>query len=304
MFADRDGEPGSPIGPERLPPLGALRCFEAAARLESFTRAAAELHLTHGAVSRAVRAIEDEVGVALFERRSRRVFLTEAGAALHRAVAEAFGTIGAATRMLRARARHRPLVLSCEPTLLMRWLIPRVGDLAAAHPDVALQFVSGCGTVRFDQGLDFAIRRNDHPVTPGTHEAVLFEERVGPVCAPSRIDEFFASGEDPAFRAGTPCLHTRSRPGAWDDWAARSGCPAPDGPAHAFEHFYLSLQAAAAGLGVAIGPERLVCDDVASGLLAAPLGFVADGSDYRLLAPRPIAPDSAEAHLRDWLRAC
>lgn len=305
MVSDRDGEPDSRIVPARLPPLGALRCFEAAARLESFTWAADELHLTHGAVSRAVRAIEEDLGLPLFERRSRRVRLNAAGAILHRAVAEAFATIRSATRALRAEARQSPLVLSCEPTLLMRWLIPRLPALQAAHPDLALHLVSGGGTPRFEDGLDLALRRNDHPPAPGAHAAILFAERVGPVCAAARAGDFVAeTGEGPAFRPGTPRLHSRTRPAAWADWAARSGRPAPDGPEHRFEHFSLSLQAAAAGIGVAIGPWRLVCDDVAGGLLAAPFGFVADGTDYRLLAPRPIAAGSAQARLAAWLRDC
>ena len=125
MISDINGESESPLNDERLPSLLALRCFEAAARLENFSRAAAELYLTHGAVSRAVRLLEDELGVALFERRSRRVFLTDAGRTLARAVCEGMDLMRQAVSELRARAsQKRQWVLSCEPTLLMRWLIP------------------------------------------------------------------------------------------------------------------------------------------------------------------------------------
>ena len=133
MSIDTDGERGSRIDNQRLPPLGGLRCFEAAARLESFTQAAAELHLTHGAVSRAVRALEDDIGTPLFERRSRRVFLTKAGKRLSDATAEAFSTILSATTELRRRDTTAPLVLSCEPTLMMRWLIPRLPEFQSAQ---------------------------------------------------------------------------------------------------------------------------------------------------------------------------
>jgi LysR family glycine cleavage system transcriptional activator len=126
MNSDNNGDLESQIENSRLPSLSALRCFEAAAETESFSRAADRLHLTHGAISRAVRHLEEEIGVLLFERRSRRVFLTEAGRKLAHAVRDGFGMIETATRELRAHKRKRPIVVSCEPTLLMRWLIPRL----------------------------------------------------------------------------------------------------------------------------------------------------------------------------------
>jgi DNA-binding transcriptional LysR family regulator len=137
MSSDDIGEPGSPWHgerlPSRLPSLVALRCFEAAAQLENFSRAADALHLTHGAVSRAVRLLEDELGVALFERRNRRAFRTEDGRTLARAVHEGLGLVRQATHALRQRARQpRVQVLSCEPTLLMRWRIPRWPDFQPA----------------------------------------------------------------------------------------------------------------------------------------------------------------------------
>ncbi len=107
-----------------LPSLTALRCFEVAARTEHFGRAADELHLTHGAISRAVRLLEEDLGVRLFERRQRRVFLTEAGDRLYLAVREGLGQIRETAQALRQQSKPQSLVLSCEPTLLMRWLIP------------------------------------------------------------------------------------------------------------------------------------------------------------------------------------
>jgi LysR family transcriptional regulator, glycine cleavage system transcriptional activator len=299
MVSDISSDYKSQIAPDRLPPLGALRCFEAAARRESFSLAAADLHLTHGAISRAVRAIEADVGVALFERRNRRVYLTDAGRLLHQATAEAFGVIHSATRRLRRDAQQRPLVLSCEPTLLMRWLIPRLPQFATAYPSLSLRLVAGAGAVVFGEGIDLAIRRNDHPVRPGTSAEVLFDERVGPVCAPAQQARFFESDR---VRADAARLHTHTRPEAWAAWAQRAGIPLPLGPEATFEHFYLSLQAAVAGLGVAIGPYRLVCDDLATGLLVAPLGFSPDGTHYHLITPRPIYAGTPEALLLAWLR--
>ncbi len=295
------------MGTARLPPLGALRCFEAAARLESFSRAADELHLTHGAVSRAVRALEDDLGIPLFERRSRRVYLTASGARLHAAVADAFAGIAAATRELRKRAATAaPLVLSCEPTLLMRWLIPRLPAFQAAHPDAALHLAAGGGAVPFArEGIDLAIRRNDFPFPDGVEAVPFMAERVGPVCAPAvaapthGADIADASG----FLADRTLLHTRTRPDAWSRWADLSSTAVALGRGQWFEHFYFSLQAASAGLGVAIGPWALVRGEVEAGTLVAPVGFVEDGSGYYLLSPGPIEADPRASALLSWLRS-
>ncbi|MFC4297528.1 MAG: LysR family transcriptional regulator [Castellaniella sp.] len=305
MFSDCDGELNSPFSHERLPSLLALRCFEAAARLEHFSRAAAELHLTHGAVSRAVRLLEDELGVPLFERRSRRVYLTDAGRTLARAVGGGFDLMRQAVGELRASVRQsQRWVLSCEPTLLMRWLIPRWSDFQARHPGIDVHLVAGGGPVSFDGGIDLAIRRDDFPRPDAMHAESLFAERVGPVCRPDKAAGWLSSKKGAVtLRAAAPRLHTRTRPGAWREWAAASGRTVPDVPGQTFDHFYFSLQAAVAGLGVAIGPWHLVRDDLDSGVLAAPLGFVEDGSQYCLLSPQPVQAGSPPADLLAWLRA-
>ena len=304
MFSDRNGESNSPFNDARLPSLLALRCFEVAARLENFGRAAAELHLTHGAVSRAVRLLEDELGVALFERRNRRVFLTEAGRRLAQAVSEGFGLMRQAVGELRASARQaRRWVLSCEPTLLMRWLIPRWAEFQARHPDIDVHLVAGGGPFSFGNGIDLAIRRDDFPWPDSYHVEPLFAEKIGPVCRPDKVPSWFEVQHDvTTLRANAPRLQTRTRPDAWQAWATATGLVIPETPGQTFEHFYFSLQAAVAGLGIAIGPWHLVRDDVASGLLAAPLGFVEDSSRYCLLSPRPLPAAGPQADLLTWLR--
>ncbi|MCT5017199.1 LysR family transcriptional regulator [Pseudomonas aeruginosa] len=305
MLSDKNGELDSPLTDARLPSLLALRCFEAAARLENFSRAAEELHLTHGAVSRAVRLLEDELGVALFERRSRRVFLTDGGRTLARAVGNGLDLMRQAVGELRASARQgRRWVLSCEPTLLMRWLIPRWPDFQARHPGIDVHLIAGGGPFSFASGIDLAIRRDDFPWPEGYHAEPLFAEKVGPVCRPDKVATWFTTKKaGAALKAGASRLHTRTRPGAWSEWATAAGQPVPDAPGQTFEHFYFSLQAAVAGLGVAIGPWHLVRDDLDSGVLAAPLGFIEDGSRYCLLSPQPLPPDGPQADLMAWLRA-
>ena len=295
----------------RLPSLVALRCFEAAARLESFSRAADELHLTHGAVSRAVRGVEDELGTPLFERRNRRVFLNDHGRVLFDGVHAGLAQMAAAADAVRQRVAKRALLLSCEPTLLMRWLIPRWGDFQAQHPDITVHLVAGGGAVDWGSGLDLAIRRNDFDWGRSVHVVPLCAEQTGPVCQPEKLAQYFEPAADgrQKLRPDAPRLHSKTRMHAWDDWQKiRSNRPqvkvskAQAASNLILEHFYLSLQAASAGLGVAMGPKLLVQDDIQTGRLIAPMGFVADGSQYCLLAPHAWPAGSAQQRVADWLK--
>lgn len=274
--------------------LSALSCFQIAAQLESFSLAANRLNLTHGAISRAVRLLEDDLGTLLFERRNRRVFLTDAGLDLSKAVDSGFEQIEKAIVAIRARRLKPQITLSCEPTLLMRWLIPRIASFHADHPDIQLQLVAGGGPVKLGSGIDLAIRRNDFQWQPYFHAEHLFDEYVGPVCSPNNV--FVATGQ-------ITRLHTKSRQDAWVNWEDLTGRTLTNDQSREFEHFYYSIQAAVAGLGVAIGPWHLVQDEIASGILTAPFGFTADNSNYQLLSSTPFVAGSHHNKLRDWLRS-
>ncbi|EJV1072430.1 TPA: LysR family transcriptional regulator [Klebsiella michiganensis] len=304
MFPDKVGESDSPLSFPRLPSLIALRSFEAAARLENFSRAAAELHITHGAVSRAVRLLEEDLGVLLFERRNRRVFLTDAGHTLAIAVGKGFDVMRQAVDTLRLNARQQQRwVLSCEPTLMMRWLLPRWPAFQATHTGTDIHLSAGGGPVSFTSGFDLAIRRDDFSWPESYHAEFLFTEKVGPVCRPDRISKLFictGAGFQPAKDAER--LHTRTRPDAWSEWTNATGAPSTCAKGQTFDHFYFSLQAAVAGLGVAIGSWYQVCDDLENGVLAAPQGFIEDGSRYYLLSPEPFESGSLQADLLAWLR--
>ncbi|WP_255720259.1 LysR family transcriptional regulator [Oryzibacter oryziterrae] len=306
MTSDDNGDFKSRISGSRLPSLSGLRCFEMAARTENFGKAADALHLTHGAISRAVRLLEEELGVALFDRRSRRVFLTAEGRRLAEAVQAGFGTIAEAAAALRSARHGNQITLSCEPTLLMRWLIPRLASFESDHPKVTLQLVAGGGPVRLGAGVDLAIRRADFPLPRDARSEPLFDERVGPVCRADLVERFFeVTSGGVALRRDAVPLHTRTRLQAWADWARAAGRTAPTGPGRQFDHFHLSLQAAQAGIGVAIGPWQMVRDEIASGILAAPCGFVADGSSYVLLSPDKPHAARAATHeaLLSWLKS-
>jgi DNA-binding transcriptional LysR family regulator len=302
MISDEHSDFKSLITEARLPSLLALRCFESAGRLENFARAADELHLTPGAISRAVRLLEEDLGVDLFERRNRRVFLTDAGKRLVKAVSEGLGLMNQAVREIRTDARRtRQLVLSCEPTLLMRWLIPRWNDFQTQHRELDIHLVAGGGIFSFDHGIDLAIRRDDFPRPSDYHAETLFPEKIGPVCRPEKVDQWFGKSRK-CLRSSAPLLQTNSRPTAWQEWATAKGLPTPAMEMQSFEHFYFSIQAAVAGLGVTIGPWHLVHDDIQSGVLAAPLGFIEDGSRYCRLSPTPPQPGSLEMDLLNWLQ--
>ncbi|MFE5968057.1 LysR family transcriptional regulator [Streptomyces sp. NPDC056463] len=315
-----------------LPPLNSLLPFEATVRHASMTRAAEELHVTHGAVSRQIQNLEKSLGVTLFERGTRSLRPTPQARRLAAAVRDALDQVDTASREVARRERGGPLALSCEPTLLMRWLIPRLPDLASQVPGLTVHLSAGGGPVSFDRDpVDVALRRDDFPVPADVCRSPLFLERIGPVCSPDLAERLrdghgFAGAGEEAGVAGTgrdeagaagaggaggaaagvtgvTILHASTRPGAWADWQRLTRRRVePDGE-QTFEHFYLALQAAVAGVGMAIGPYALVHDDLVRGQLVAPFGLVEDGTGYQLLSPQPPERDERIAALLTWLRA-
>lgn len=286
----------------KLPPLNTLRVFDAAARHQAFGKAAEELHVTHGAVSRQVRLLEEALGLTLFERRNRAVFLTDAGRQLFEVTRSLFEQLAAGLAKLRQPAADAPLVLSCEPTIAMMWLIPRLPDFQRAHPGVQVHLYAAGGPVDFAaQGVDVALRRNDFDWDAALHAERVCEEWTGPVCRPGRVGTVGANLAEDEWN-GAPALSSATRPQAWRHWSRAVGAKPPRRAGPAYEHFYLSLQAAAAGLGVAIGSALMVCDAVRDRRLEAPRGFARDGSAYVLLSPRPCAEDPRAEVFLAWLR--
>lgn len=282
--------------PDRLPSLSALRAFEAAARLGHFGKAGDELHVTHSAISRQIRALEDEIGVSLFKRRNRAVFLTDAGRRLLDVTRPAFRQIMETVAELRAGLPD-PLIVSCEPTLTQRWLIPRLPAFQARHPDVIIHVLAAGGPVSLEQArIDCAIRRSDFQIPPDIHAETILKERVGPVCTPQLAARFPGDA-----LLDLPRIHSATRLDAWDRWAADARRSLPAVPSQTFEHFYLSLEAATAGLGVAIGPEPLVIDAIRSKRLVAPFGFKPNSFGYVLMSRMPVAQDRRKTVLLSWL---
>jgi len=260
-----------PTPPQRLPPLHAVRAFAAAARHLSFTRAAAELHVTHSAISRQVRALEEHLGVLLFERRVRQVLLTPQGQQFFAQVEPALAQIGAAAQALVAPSATRTVTINVRPSFAVRWLIPRLPAFVAQCPDIEPNVVTS--TVTPDQPgapFDVAIRRG----LGGWPRSIAAQ--------PFLHDEALVVGT-PALWAAHPVkaprdlgahvlLRSRSRHSDWEDWKKQAGAPGlqPAGQLQ-FDHLHFVLQAVLDGMGFALAPASLMAHDLAAGRLVCPL---------------------------------
>lgn len=286
-----------------LPPLNALRAFEAVARLDSVSRAAGELHVTHGAVSRQLRLLEEALGTALFVRQGRGLALTPAGRQLQEATEAAFDLLRTRWADLRRRQDQAPLVLGCPGSVLARWMIPRLERLAREQPGLKLHLSASESTPDAQlTGLDAALLIAEGPWPSSWEVHELAPERIGPVISPRHPAFERLRSAGPETLSSMPLLHTTSRPQAWREWAARLGIDdARLQMGTGFDHLYYLLEAAVAGLGVAIAPEPLIAEDLASGRLAAPWGFVETKARWILCVPRG-RENRNIAPLADWLR--
>ncbi|MDZ5603203.1 LysR family transcriptional regulator [Pseudomonas sp. RP23018S] len=288
---------------DELPPLNALRAFEVTARLNSVSQAAEALHVTHGAVSRQIKVLETHLGVALFVKDGRGIKLTDEGLRLRDASSEAFDRLRSVCTQLGRDGREAPFVLGCSGSLLARWFIPRLGRLRADLPALRLHLSAGEGDLDPRRpGLDALLVYAEPPWPADMHVHVLLEERIGPVVSP-HFNGFVRLHDAPAAALlDQALLHTTSRPQAWPNWAQEQGLAAAQLQlGQAFEHLYYLLEAAVAGLGVAIAPEPLVADDIRAGRLAAPWGFTPTKAALALWVPRRAADGRAE-QLAQWLR--
>ena len=287
-----------------LPPLNALRAFEATARLSSVSQAAEQLNVTHGAVSRQLKVLEEHLGVSLFVKEGRGLKLTDAGIRLRDASSEAFERLRNVCTELTQSHIDAPFVLGCSGSLLARWFIPRLGRLNADLPDLRLHLSAGEGDLDPRRpGLDALLVFAEPPWPADMQVYELASERIGPVVSP-RFARFAQLSQSPAsVLLHEPLLHTTSRPQAWPSWAQQNAIE-PGGLKYGqgFEHLYYLLEAAVAGLGVAIAPEPLVAEDLRAGRLAAPWGFNETPARLALWLPKRAA-DGRARQLAQWLKA-
>ncbi|HEX3635525.1 MAG TPA: LysR substrate-binding domain-containing protein [Paraburkholderia sp.] len=281
------------------PSLNALRAFEATARLRSFGDAAEELSVTHGAISRHIRSLEDTLGVLLLLRNAHSTEPTPEGARLAEGLSRAFNLIQASVEQV----RPGPLTLSCSASIMMYWLLPRLGKLHRKHASLEVGFNTGSGEIDFTrENISVAIRLNTIKAPKDIEPKPLIDEWIGPVCSPEYLRATMIKAPDDLNRARL--LATNTRPGAWQDWFDSAQLAALQ-PAimESFEHFYLLIQAAKCGLGIANVPRMLVRDELDSGALVAPFGFVPGPRKLVLWVAPHLEARPQTAALVDWLGA-
>lgn len=289
------------IAPRRyLPSIPALQALEAVDRLGSATAAAEELSLTQSAVSRQLKALEDQLGVQLLSRASKRLSLTQAGMAYVADIRVGLQKIAQASIKLQTNPGGGVVNLTILPTFGMRWLVPRLPRFSSAHPEVSINM-----TTRLEP-FNFATEPFDAAITfgtgdwPDTRKMWLSRERVVPVALPDLLNtETVHSGHD---LLRLPLLHIQHRPRAWKKWFAAKGIDTGRLPGMVYDQFPTIVQAALHGLGVALLPEFLIQQELADGRLQVAV----DGSplslgDYWLVWPEERDGDPALAALCRWL---
>ena len=286
----------------QLPPLPSLRLFEAAGRLQSFRLAADELHLTPSAVSHGIVALERWLGAVLFERRTNGVVLTAAGKDYLSFVSEALAMIAVGTRRLPNARGHRRVSISVAPTFASRWLVERLGDFRARHPDVSLAIDTSLRQVGFPtDSVDLAIRMARAP-WPGLVSTCLFTERLVPVCAPGFLARHGKRrGLD---LSKVPLLQVSTTTEDWAAWLDAAGLTGIDLSAGlSFDTAHMAVDAAAAGLGVAMGRRPLFDRDLATGRLVEAATPTLSATTGYWLVQAPEAESRPEVrHFATWLK--
>jgi LysR family glycine cleavage system transcriptional activator len=288
--------------PHRLPPMNALRAFEAVARRGSILQAAAELGVVRGAVRQQIAALEAHFGVALFRRDGRGLVLTEKGRGYAEAVAPAFVLLARASAELEG-GRHGRLALGVPSVLAMWWLMPRLAALQAALPQVEIDIMplTVIEALSGHPELDAVIMGGEYRPSPEIVATPFMADEFGPVAAPGLAARL---ADGPAGLAGAVGLASRSAPTLWDDWFAESGVPPVRfARQQAFEDLLLAIGAARSGLGVAVVPRIAVEDDIARGALVAPWGFIARPGGYALCRRKSDVASRPLAALAEWLVA-
>jgi LysR family glycine cleavage system transcriptional activator len=265
---------------QRMPPLNALKSFESAARHESFLKAAAELHVTPGAVSRLVKSLESHLGVELFIRSHRGVTITPEGKAFAQDIAEAFNRICHAADRVQQNAHDRGLSICCHPTFAVHWLIPRWVRFQAALPSAQINLKTTLAPeLESTDDYDFVVKLGPDPERQPHGDSGVMAERVldvetFPVCSPAFLRHHGgALSLDEIDRY--PLIHAQLRPQDWDRWLASVGRQAARQPsALMFESLTLAYNAAVSGAGIAIGIRAFIADDIAAQRLVAPFSHI------------------------------
>ncbi len=286
-----------------LPSLSALRAFEAAARHLSFTKAANELGVTQSAISRQMRAMEDMLGLRLFERTGHGLVLTEAGEVYAFKIRTKLQDIETATlELLAYRGQGGELTIACLPTFGARWLVPRLNKFTAAHPEVLIHIVTKIEPFEFmSEDIDAAFHFGEG-AWPSALTDPLMQEYIIPLGHPSLLEKKNQSGLHDLLLS-TPLLQATSRPNLWSHWFSMSGYQHPSphvGPR--FEHFHMVIRAAASKMGIALLPRFLVEEELASGeLVALDDQLIQSNGDYYFVYPQSKRANPNLQIFRTWV---
>lgn len=290
---------------DRMPPLTALRAFEAAARHMSFSRAADELHVTPAALSFQIKSLEDHLGHPVFRRLNRAVELTEAGRALLPGVADGFAALNAAWRTARRFTDATSLTVTAGPAFTAKWLAPRLFDFAAKHPDIELRFSASLRLMDFGRDeIDVAIRFGIGP-DDGLFSRPLMREWVTPMMTP----ELAQTVQTPVDLAGVTLFHQDDirhvAPGvSWKTWLDAAGLPGMDPVGPRFSQADHAVDAALSGAGVVLGRISLTAPALREGRLVAPFPVaLTTPAHYRFLCPAGSETRPPIAAFHDWITA-
>ncbi|MEQ8344060.1 MAG: transcriptional regulator GcvA [Sneathiellaceae bacterium] len=297
--------------PRRLPPLNALRAFEAAARHLSFKDAAEELNVTPAAISQQVKLLEEHVGAPLFRRLTRALVLTEVAQLALPALRAGFDLLADANEILASDTRQSVLTVSVAPSFGAKWLVPRLSRFQQAHPEIDVLIDAVDKVVDFERdNVDIALRfgAGDYP---GLEVIRLFADRLFPVCSPALLD-----GAHPLRRPEDlrhhhllhyQKPHSSDADPAWAMWLRAAGVEGVDGRrGPRFTAYTLALEAAVTGQGVALVESSLVDDDLCSGRLVRPfagLGEMETEFSYYIVYPPGREKQAKVRHFHDWVMA-
>jgi LysR family glycine cleavage system transcriptional activator len=289
---------------QRLPPLNALKAFEAAGRHLSFTKAADELGVTQAAISHQIKFLEELLGQPLFRRMTRRLMLTDAGQMLLPGIREGFETLANAVNRLRTAGSSGTLTVSLMATFALRWLVPRLGRWQRAHPDIDVRLSTTSRLVDFArEDVDVGIRHG-RGQWPGLSATRLFAPAYTPILNPVLLPPGVKI-QKPADLLKLPLLRERDEEVSWMAWFAAAGetyAPAEKGPE--FDSTVMAGQAAIQGLGAALAPPEFFADEIAEGRLIQPFTVMAStGKAYYLVCAQARADQPKIAAFRDWIVA-
>jgi len=288
----------------RIPPLPALRAFLAACRTGSYTAAAESLSVTHGAVSRHMRTLEEWLGQKLFERSGQRMVPTPHAQAFAQEVSEAFERIDDAARRYGKGSASTLLRVSAPATFAMRWLIPRLPDFYRRHPGTLVQVQTATTQqLALAGSFDVAIRRGT--ASNAHFSAIPFmEEWHTLVAAPALLErQPLRTLDDLRHHV---LLDTETRPGLWQQWFNAAGYPDESKlDRQRFDHFYVTYTALIDGLGIGVGPMPTLDHDVAAGRLVLPLPAIRTAAQrYFSLTPVGVPKTAIHRKFEDWLVGC